>query len=452
MRTTIANLKHLYQCLDVWWYYLVFAMIGTLKLSNEREYFWLWFGLINLVLGFGISMLQKEILSRPLTYCLPGHRTIPCKIILSVGIVFNVLLSLLIILCRNLIDYNPLLIILSVSSVGLTIYLIAALCILATRNRILFPVILAALIAILFFVKSAPQNLTSNLHTLLPIVAVITAVTAYLLIQGESLARKSCGKTSQGFPSSNKASNRVAEQASYAAPNVEYTPRVEGFFLRHMRSCKDHTTARFIWSDLYLTFAEHISYWKIALFTLAVKIPLSALLFFAIFRNFYNVSLPLLITTAIVLSLTESSVRLPAYSCTPTLTGRRQRFYSILTLASLITGLMTLLIIITAGIAALLEPALPGIFATFRFSCLILVPLTIVPATLTIDLSCTTDLAKGLFYIAFFFLFFGLCARFGHVFTTILIISACAWPVFILTAHYVCAKRGLVQKVHLWDQ
>ncbi len=445
MRTTTANLKHLYQCRGFWWYYLVFAMFATQMVLYERIPFGrLWFGLINVMAGIGISMLQKEILSRPFTYCLPGHRPIPRRLIFGFSIVFNLLLSLLIILRNDTSQYSIFIIILSAFSFGLTFYMLAVLCSLIPRNTNLFPVVVAGLVAVLFLVKSAPYNLMRGLPVLLPATAAIASAAACLLLRGQSLARKFCGRPVQGFSIVSKTAQRKARRAAYAKQSVNSSPWVHELFLARIGSSGHTTMARSIWSDLYFAFATALSHWKASIVLFAATSLGSAYL--ATFRRpAATADSPILVSFAVILSLAAMSVRLPAYSYTPALTGRRQRFYGTLTIAVLMTALMILLLIIMAGTAALLELALPSVFATFPFARFTLVPLATVPAILALNLFFTAPPVKGLLTVVFFFLFFGLCVRFEYVFTLVLIISACAWIVFILIARHACMKRCLVQ-------
>ena len=92
MRTTIANLKHLYQCRPFWAFYFLF-LVWVWSLadagSGGKSFFWV----VNFNAGLGLGLLQQEILSRPFAFCLPGYRPVPRRMIFIFGIILNLILS-----------------------------------------------------------------------------------------------------------------------------------------------------------------------------------------------------------------------------------------------------------------------------------------------------------------------------------------------------------------------
>ncbi len=101
MRTLSANLKHLYQKRSFWFvglFYAVFAfgviMVITEGVAeNKRGCFsapvlWMFFA------SLFIASLSIEVLTKPFSFCLPGHKKIPRKFLFVIGLGLSFLWSL----------------------------------------------------------------------------------------------------------------------------------------------------------------------------------------------------------------------------------------------------------------------------------------------------------------------------------------------------------------------
>ena len=101
MSILTINLRHLYQRRGLW---LVYPMLGIFVLvsigvpledpaAGEGRFI----GLIALafMVGMAVVVLQMEILTKPMAFCLPGHRQTVRKFVFSVGIVTNLVGALL---------------------------------------------------------------------------------------------------------------------------------------------------------------------------------------------------------------------------------------------------------------------------------------------------------------------------------------------------------------------
>ena len=445
MRTTISNLKHFYLCRGFWWYYLIFAMFASQMVLYERDSrTWFWFGLINLMAGLGVSSLHKEILARPFTYCLPGHRPIPRRLIFGFGVVLNLLLPVVILLRKDLTYLDTPSIVLSASSFGLIVYLLVTLSGLIPRNTNLFPVVGIALIGVMLFGTGVLDKLASELPVLLPAVAVVTGVVTWLFLRGEQMARKFCGRTVSGFSTPNKAARKKAERTAHAKQQVDLAPWVQDFFLKRIESLDRTAIARSIWSDLYLAFAKPLSQWKNVLLVLSL-VAIGAAYCSTFTKDANNTNSPILVSIAVVMSLAAMSVRLPLYSNTPPFTPRKQRLHGAVSVAGVTTLLMILMLLVIAAMTQLLEQILPGFFAALPQMQIILLPLACVPAVLIIHVCIKSPSLKPALIILTFFLCAGLLIRSENLFFWMLLTSACAWTAFILLARHVCAKRCLIQ-------
>ncbi len=445
MRTTISNLKHFYQCRGFWWYYLIFAMFASQMVLFERESrMWFWFGMINLMAGLGISSLHKEILARPFTYCLPGHRPIPRRIIVSFGVILNLLLPVVILLRKDLAYHDIPFIVMSASSFGLIVYLLVNLSGLIPRDRNLFPVVGVGLIGVILVGTDALDSLALDLPVLLPAVAVILGVVAWLFLRGEPMARKFSGQIAWGFSTPNKAARKKAERTASAKQQYDSPVWIHEFFIKCMESSNHTAIARYIWSDLYLAFAKPLSRWKDVLLVLSLVAIGSAYLS-TFTRDVDDANSPILVSIAVVMSLAAMSVRLPLYSNTPPFTPRKQRLQGAVSVAGVMTLLMIVMLFVITAMTQLLQQILPDFFAALPQMQIILLPLACVPAVLIIHVCIKSPSLKPALIILMFFLCAGLLIRSENLFLWMLLTSACTWTTFILIARHICGKRCLVQ-------
>ena len=130
MSILTINLKHLYQRRGLW---LVYVVLGFLVFVSIAVSFkspavgqGRFIGLVVLafVIGLIAAMLPIEVLNKPFSYCLPGHRKIPKRFIFWVGVVLNLFSSLLFIMYPNLHSGQLVLVVCSAFFAGLFSYLL----------------------------------------------------------------------------------------------------------------------------------------------------------------------------------------------------------------------------------------------------------------------------------------------------------------------------------------
>lgn len=106
MSILTANLRLYYQCRSLWFLYIIvgfmtFAAVAfMLDHRVERGQFAM-FLVVSFLAGLIGAGVQKTLLAKPLTYCLPGHRDIPRRIVFLLGGVVNGALAPIILACRE---------------------------------------------------------------------------------------------------------------------------------------------------------------------------------------------------------------------------------------------------------------------------------------------------------------------------------------------------------------
>ena len=89
MSILAANLKHLYQRRGVrFWYVLLLCQMPMILMPSKFDRY-LGYLIVSLLMGVLAGGLQKDILTKPFSFCLPGHRRITRTFIFRIGYVVN---------------------------------------------------------------------------------------------------------------------------------------------------------------------------------------------------------------------------------------------------------------------------------------------------------------------------------------------------------------------------
>ena len=128
MSVLSANLKHLYQRRGLWLTYLILGLLvfASLAIALDRPLAargrFMGLVMLQFLIGACIASLSAEVLTKPFSYCLPGHRAVPRKFIFSVAVVTSLLGSLLFLAYPGLHGWQPPLVICSAFCAGLIMY------------------------------------------------------------------------------------------------------------------------------------------------------------------------------------------------------------------------------------------------------------------------------------------------------------------------------------------
>jgi len=392
-----VNLKQFYQRRGLWLAYiilgcLIFASIA-IPLDRPKAGEGLFIGLIALafLIGLFAAMLQMEILTKPFAFCLPGHRQMVKKFIFSIGIVTNLIGSMLFLFYPNLHPLWRVLVLFSAFFAGLTFYLVSAWLTFRSRQPL-------ALIGFLFLPVMACQFF--NLHILLehaivfhPLMTsalgLLCCAAMWFYSNYENLARTNCLTPWIGFAEIfNRDKLRKFQQTKRGKNLLKQLkahprPWIENIFIDRISRQGPLSRARFVWGGLYTSYSVLISQWRNFL---------ALTLFLAILMGY--IGLRMWIVMAFVPVMVFAKSRPALYSNMLTAGGRNERFYSTLTIVFAASGLLTVFIAIAALISIPLAAIIPDIeYHGLKFSFNVigpkafLAPLIFLPIAYTIHLS-----------------------------------------------------------------
>ncbi len=364
MSVLTVNLKQLYQRRGLWLGYLMFAVFVWVSLivalDEPRAGTGTFIGLILLafLVGMAAAVVQMEILTKPMAFCLPQHRRTVGRFILTVGVVANAAGATLFLFYPGLPFVWQLLVLGSAFAAGLVFYLAGAWWVFLVREPM---ALVGFLIAIFFFGRQLGLHVRLErivvLHPLAGMtVGVLTALAMWLYLTRADLARRNCLRPWIGFAEVfDRDKLRRSPQARSAAPwtRLKDHPRpwVQKLFLGGMTKCRPLSAARCACGAVYSSFALVLSQWTNVLFLVVVMTVFLGYLG----RHLMVILFASLPIVAGAMGLSHGAL----YSSLLTAGGRRERFCATLTVAATGAVLVTVFMALVAALSVPLSHLLP---------------------------------------------------------------------------------------------
>lgn len=399
MTILTANLKHLYQRRGAWFWYLylvcltpVFVIMGVTSTSKR----FMGYLFISFFSSMIVTSIQKEILSKPFSFCMPGHNLIPHKVFFRVGVVLNVLLGFLFMLHPGIEFTSVILVVAAASVVGMLVYLMSVYLHFKDLQKygFLWFVLVAGVYAAVFkkwdvVVQEAIVNS--------PLVVISSGVLlcwgAIKLVDIESIRRTSCGKMAiTAFDGYNKEKMaryklaKLAEKDKKKSSVIRTSSAVDGFFLSRICQCQAGSLGRYIWGGLYRAFGLQFSNYRQSLKGFFIFVPLVICYFCYMPGNGKNF---IFIMPAFIIL----HMRLWVHSSMSVSGGRRERFWSGLTVALSMSTLITAFVFVVAIVTNLMNGVMPPMTVRgheFIFKALDVtnsyIPFLIIPFVFTVGL------------------------------------------------------------------
>ena len=468
MSILTANLKHLYQRRGVWFWYLIILcqlpVIYIFLFARTERY--LGYLIISYFIGLVAGSMQREILSKPFSFCLPGHSEIPRRFIFRVGIVVNGLLGFVFMFYPGLEFPSAVLAVLAGSIVGVMVYLFFAYVTFCNyqNNNIIAPFFFITAFAGFYFkwdmivqkmIVTSPLIVTSS--------GLLLCWFIWRWLGRESLSRKYCGKMAIGvFDGWNKEKMlkfqqiKLAEKDKKKSGSMRISSGAERFFVSRISRAETGSLQQYIWGSLYKSFGTIVSQRRHEWMKFLIFI-LPALCFLCY--------IPVGVKNAIFFLpvMMFAAINLWVYSSLSVSGGRRQRFWSALTLAVTTGIFVTVAAVLLAMSTQLLARIMPQLTVRgqeYTFEALNLnfsvVPFLLIPVALTIGLIFHKKpilhmlLVMVIFQILFAFsivrklTIMGWPVQIGPV--HVMIMMLCGWAVFIAVLRYVSMRCCLVSQ------
>jgi len=459
-----VNLKHLYQPRGVWFGHLIIlcgvpiALFPLFFTQFDDRY--LLYLLISFWTGVFVGNMQKDVLMKPFSFCLPGHRRIPKLFIFWIGGIVNLILGCVFLLYPGLSFPYVLMIILAGGFVGMILYFYGVCCTLFELRMLLGGILpWLALGAIIFFRwDKAVQNTIISWPIPTILVSGLVCVWFWRLFGRDSLARRHCGKlVFEGFSTSLKAQKYLQTQAdrNLTMAKAKFFERLHEFFLRRMNRYEFLGKGRYVWGNLYMVFGRGFGTWQMKHVLASCALISFLVLFFGFVGKGEGINLLFVILALCVLSLDLLPYRSMLFPV-----GRAEKYFGTLVLAVIITFLAGVLTLAVTGISVLLETLLPEFGSKadlFSYHGMDIGLFYIFLLVIPIALSCAVAFPRNMIVKIIFVIVFmqgwiisaGMCKQslmdaIGPV--GVLGLVALCWIGFLIVLRYVCIRRSLVSQ------
>jgi len=421
-------------------------------------------------IGFLIATLPIDILAKPFSYCLPGHRKVPRKFIFSTGVAINLLASLIFLLYPVLYLYWPhrIAVICSAFFAGMTLYWLVVGSAFIFRNLTLWMPLLWFSIfgGRIFDLHIITERVIVEEAAVVILVGALSSLAAWLWLGSADRARRYCAVPWVGFfdawnQDKMQRYRRVRAAIKWDKLKKHPSPWVETFFLGRMNRHDYISAGRYIWGGLYAAFGialSQLSQWKEAFSGVFLALVLVCLLGY---MGPAGINMLFFMPGFII-----AQMRLPVYSSMLISGGRNERYRCAITLVITTALLFTAMVIIMAALSVPLAAIMPDITLrgiTLAFYAmnieLFFVPLLMIPIVFTIQLIFyRKPFFMMLLIILLFILLFMVLFVTGIVWGIfwhkqlsgvinpiyIVILVALSWILFLLVLRYVCMRRCLV--------
>lgn len=464
MKTIIANLK-LYINLNSWFFammliILIFFNIQVASDQKANEQLVVGsFMTLPFILGFIASIVLIDVMNKPFSFCLPGHRQNVKKILMImavfVGFFFTFLMCFFIL---NRLQFNCFI---SIFFATLVSFLIGA-------ELYMFARSLCALLFMLsffLFTYHLPLIILGRFilqhHLILLCIGLGSSIISWQLLNSSGLARRFCDnpKWMGFFDFRNKEKllrlHRFNAESQKEKSKLKINPSVERFFLDKMNRQKYFSIGKYIWGCLYQAFGVSFSNFNPVSF-------LFLILFILVFCYFSYYSWWMFFMIPLMMAM---SFWMPVYSNILISDGRKERFYSTLVLNAAITFLLIMIMlaaIISSKVAGLFLPdlELPGktlVFNTMSFKYAML-PFVVVPIASIFRLIFHNSTALAIGSMVFCYtLYITLFGAYGFIKNSMslnntpqivnqysIIYLVIVWIIFIGVLRHICFKRSLI--------
>ncbi|HIJ52017.1 MAG TPA: hypothetical protein HPP66_02545 [Planctomycetes bacterium] len=458
MSILTANLKHLYQRRGLWLVYVIlgfFTFVGIALLFEGPEAgHGRFIGIVGaFVVGLLFAVLPIEVLSKPFSYCLPGHRKVARRFVFCVGIVFSLFGSLLFFVYPYLNAGQLVLLVCSAFFAGLISYLLGAGLAFAARNSVAFigflPLIIIA--GRFFDLHTVIERVIVENPLVVISVGVLSSCVVWFWLGDEGRARRYCNVPWMGFfdafnPTKVKRYRRIRMAAKWDKLKKYPSPRMERFFLGRMNRYDYVSAGRYVWGGLYAAGVVPVLEWK-GVFLGVIMMPFF-LGYMGSGATFIFFFMP---------AIAVVNMRLPVHSSMLISGGRRERFAGAITVVAIATVLISVVAVVMVALSMLFKAIVPELTlreVTFTYRAIsagnLFIPLLITPFAFVIRLIFYRKPVYTmllLMLIIFLLIFTGIIwsKQLSAMINLISIIAllVLSWCTFLLVSRYVCMRWSL---------
>jgi hypothetical protein len=366
MRILLANLKHLYQRRGLWIVYAGLALVvwfwSAFSVTKGQVPFG-GFLLGSFLLGVLVATLQMETSSKPLSFCLPGHRRAVRRLVLLVGLVVSFVFLLVGVallavpsFARSLgLSFMPprwlILVLGAYFCASVTAYLLAAGVVFTGMQSALSFMVLVVSMCVMFDVFPPIQYPILHWPAAVMALALVVGLGSWWWLGRRAWFRRSCATPWIGFFDPWDRSQIQKYRSIYAARVTKnIPPGLDLFFQRAIGTRRPSSPSKYAWGVLYTTCVLVGPQWKWLLTFAVLTVTCTA---------YFPPMAPGVIS--VVFFMMTGFVQPPLCTAWLVAGGRKERFFATVALILALGVVSALLVGVLAGLTHLLAPLAPPI-------------------------------------------------------------------------------------------
>jgi hypothetical protein len=449
----------------MWWSYLFMLMFGVVSVMlanifSPRPGTYVAYMLISFLIGCQMADMQKEILARPFSFCLPGHRQAMRQFIFWCGGILNAISGLVFLAYPGLGLGYGLLVVMAGGCAGMLIYFWGMYLSFMEKPAITGISILVIGLALVFYrLDRAVQHIIISWPLLMIAAGALACVCAWKWLGRDCLPRRYCGKllVSDSFGAGNRPkAQRLVLARAYTRPGkirAAILRRVDTFFLTAIANVNLVSLSRHILAAAYILAGRFLATYRLR----SLLGLLSMVLFFVLYFGYMSVpGISCLFYSFCAFPLI--GLKLVAHPTLLLPEGRHEKYYRAIASAAIATIVGAAVLIPVTAVSMHLENILPAITLgehTFTYHAMDIRQfynyLLFVPIALALTMVFRRNFFWRIFAIAFlvpfsaFFAFAGKVTpidRLGPM--PIIGLVLLFWLLFLLFLHRHCTKKPLV--------
>ncbi len=460
MHPLLANLRQFYQRWVLLLIYVATGAAATLivaeALFDGHGHEGKFAGLLIPIwpIGLMVAVTQMEILSKPFSFCLPGHHAVLRKLVLVVGLAASFLFSLPFLGYPGLFGMPSLwwgLVLGAAFCANLMVYMAGLLVGFTARNAIVSIGLLPALAIFAAMVHLDAAVMRALTHAPFAVIAVtaVAAVAGWQWLGRPAWFRRRCGQYWTELFTPWNPSQMERYRQVYAARRFtkNVSPALDGFFQRAISRNGLLDRRKYIWGALYSTCVLIIPQWKGLVFVIVLAV---------IWSGYQPSAAPFI--AGIIPLMMAGFLQPPLGTTLLVAGGRRERFFATAVLMLGLGGVSVLVVGVAIALTHLLAPLVPtfeweGIVLHLRplRPALLLIPLVVFPFVNLMYILFRRSPVWLIFSLMLAFVFVSFCAalldRFGAIQPGLSAVGILlSWGICLAAVHRLALHRDLVPR------
>lgn len=419
------------------------------------------FLILSIVAATLVTNLQQDIMAKPFSFCMPGHKKVSRKVIMIVGAIVNAVLGMVFLAHPDLALPDSLLVAVAAGFVGMAVYLLAVRITFKVTHQWGASYLIKTLLMFLLLGAGIYYKFLQEMTVAYPLIVIAIGYgicwRLWRWLGKDLLARELCGKLAPGMmPGWNmQKTQKIRRTQMLRKMGDEVTDlqsRSENLFISKMQEHKFLSRNRYIWGSLYADLGSFFLYLKPS-----VLVGCIAMLLYFGYWNTGNFNLNQIVF--LIPCIGAINMKLPTCPSLLLPGGRREIFTGILAVAFFNTIIGGIAVILLAIISNLAEPFLPQIHIknlTLSYQAIDISKFYLFLLIIPIAFSLTVMIRRRLALRMIIVILLIQAIVFGHIFSRFLEITippvaipiaivAC-WLIFVMLAYNFCMKKCLVSQ------